>query len=400
MKAMKFEVNRQAMLEAAKSVSKVVPSFSTSEILKQILLESNDDTGEVYMTATNNEVSIQHKVIASVEESGSLLIDPRLLVGMMAKLEGDFISLFTPSDKPELLKVTSKRCTFQINCTDSRGYPRPTMPFPDESVIMTGICSLAKRTTFLVSKDETKPALQCVQVKLKNNAVHATASDGVRMMLVKDSAEHNDECEFLLPGRSLQVLASISRDDDVFEIGDIGREIVFVRGDMIFTIKKLIEGNFIDTATLLKNIKPIYITVVDVHKMKEALSLISVVALSGVTIKPINLVLSNNEIILQCDDDLTEGSSIIPSKVSQNTPDAGFYYDVSALIKLFNVVSGKVKLEIDARGIILIKTRSEAYLQAPVRPPEKKESTPVEQEEKCAKGAKNVKETKETKGVA
>jgi hypothetical protein len=183
-------------------------------------------------------------------------------------------------------------------------------------------------------------------------------------------------------------LASISRDDDVFEVGDIGREIVFVRGDMIFTIKKLIEGNFIDTATLLKNIKPIYVTVVDVHKMKEALSLISVVALSGVTIKPINLVLSNNEIILQCDDDLTEGSSIIPSKVSQNTPDTGFYYDVSALIKLFNVVSGKVRLEIDAKGIILIKTRSEAYFQAPVRPPAKKEPTSTKQdkekEKKCA----------------
>jgi len=399
---MKFEVNRQAMLEAAKSVSKVVPSFATSEILKQMLLESNEDTGEVYMTATNYEVSIQQKVIASVEESGALLIDPRLLVGMMSKLEGDFVSLSTEPNNPTLLKVTNGRCIFRIFCTDSRGYPKPTMPFPDESVIMTGICSLAKRTTFLVSKNDSRPALQCVQVKLKNNAVHAAASDGIgRMMLVKDSAEHSDEHEFLLPGRSLQVLASISSDDDVFEVDDIGREVVFVRGDMIFTIRKLMVGDFVDTAALLKKIEPIYVAIVDVAKMKEILSLISVVALSGVTIKPINLVMSNNEIILQCDDDLNAVTSVVATKISQNTPDTGFYYDISALMKLFNVVSGKVKLEIDAKGIILIKTRSEAYFQAPVRAPEKKEPAPKQDKDKeRTKGARNVKETKETKGVA
>jgi len=172
---------------------------------------------------------------------------------------------------------------------------------------------------------------------------------------------------------------------------------------MIFTIRKLIEDNFIDAATLLKSLKPIYVAIVDVAKMKEALSLISVVALSGATIKPINLVMSNNEIILQCDDDLSAISSVVSAKVSKNTPDTGFYYDVSALMKLFNVVSGKVRLEIDAKGIILIKTRSEAYFQAPVRPPEKKEKEPAPKQDKGkerAKGTKNVKETKETKGVA
>ena len=178
---MKLEINRQAMLEAAKTVAKVAPTNAPVDVLNGVLVECNEDTGEVYMTATNYEVSIQQKVTASVGESGAMLINARLLVDMMSKLEGEFVTL--SADKPSLLKVHGGRCTLQINCHSPKSYPKPIMPFPKESVLMTGICSLAKRTTFLVSKDESKPALQCVQVKFKNNAIHAAATDGTKMML-------------------------------------------------------------------------------------------------------------------------------------------------------------------------------------------------------------------------
>jgi hypothetical protein len=82
--------------------------------------------------------------------------------------------------------------------------------------------------------------------------------------------------------------------------------------------------------------------------------------------------------------------------VPQGTPDTGFYYDVSALLKLFQIINGKVKLEIDAKGFMFVKTRSEVYLQLPIRAPIKKEK-PVKEpkEQKRAKGAEDVKETKE-----
>ena len=369
---MKFEINRFAMLEAARSVSKVAPTTTHMPILRGVLVESNEDAGEVYMTATNHEVSIQHRVTASVGGNGTMLINARLLVDMLAKLEGEFVTL--SEDRPSVLKVTGGRCTFQIPCTSPEGYPKPVMPFPEENVIMTGICSLAKRTTFLVSSDENKPlALHCVQVKLKNSAVHATASDGNRMMLIKDSTEPTAEREFMLPGRSLQLLASISKDDDVFEVGDIGNGVAFVRGDMMFTIRKWITGDFIDANAIIKTLKPVYAAVADVGKMKEALNIISVGALAGNVRVPIKLVLTNGEILLRCNNDYSEASTAIPANVTHDTPDTGFFYDVSALLKLFQVVGGKVKLEIDARGFMLVKTRNEAYFQSPVRPPAKNE---------------------------
>jgi len=387
---MKFEVNRLMMLEAAKSVGKIVPSSSPVLMLRNILLESNEDTGEVYMTATNHEVSIQHKVAASVQERGAMLINPRLLMGMLSLLNGDFITF--SADNPEILKVTGGRCTYQIKCLSANGYPKPIMPFPEECALMTGICSLAKRTTFAVSTDEKKPVLQCVNIKLKNNAVHAEASDGVIMMLTKDSAEPTDVREFLLPGRSLQMLASISDDSDIFEVGDICNVIVFVRGDMIFTIKKFATGDFMDTTAVLKNFKPAYTAVAEVCKLKEALSLISIAALAGEDREPINLILSSGEIILRCNSDYSEASAEIPANISNDTPNTGFFYDVPALSKLFQVVNGKVKLEFDTNGFMLAKTRNEIYFQSPLRPKIKKANPFKKKKEKSAKGAEDMKE--------
>ena len=388
---MKFEINRKTMLEAAKNVAKIAPSSSPVDVLNGILIESNEETGEVYLTATNYEISIQQKVMASVKEGGAMLINARLLVGMMSMLEGEIVIL--SADRPELLKVIGDKCTYKINCLPSKSYPKPIMPFPEESALMTGICSLAKRTTFAVSKDESKPSLQCVQVKLKNNAVYATACDGIRMMLVKDSAEQTDEREFLLPGRALQTLAAASKDDDVFEVGDIGNEVVFVRGDMIFTIRKLDTGSYIDATAMVKKFEPIYAAVTDANKIKDALSLTEIGALSGKTKAPVNLILSDGEIILKCANDFNEISSTVAASISKDTPNTGFFYDVSALIKLFQVISGKVKLEMDAKGFMFVKTRSEVYLQAPMSAPAKvARSKDQDKQSNRAKGAEDVKD--------
>jgi len=343
---MKFEINRAIMLEAAKNVATVVPP--SAQILSNVLLECNDDTGEVFLTATNHEVSIQQKIMASVEEGGSILITPRMLTGMLSLLGSEFVA-FSGLDN-HVLKVTGGRCTYQIKCLSAKGYPKPVMPFPEECVIMSGIRSLAKRTTFAVGKDPYKLTMQCINVKIKNNAVHAAATDGVKMMLVKDSASPTEEREFLLPGRSFQMLASISTDEDVFEVGEIGNNIVFVRGDMLFTIRKLAAGEFMDTAAVIKNFKPEYTALTEAAKMKESLKLICVAAAIGDTPMPLNLALARGEIILRFSNDYSEADAVIPVKVPKETPDSGFYYDVSALEKLFNVVGGNVKIEINTNG--------------------------------------------------
>jgi len=61
---MKFEINRLAILEAAKNAARVAPVGTPADVLNGILIESNEDSREVFLTATNHAASIQQKVIA------------------------------------------------------------------------------------------------------------------------------------------------------------------------------------------------------------------------------------------------------------------------------------------------------------------------------------------------
>lgn len=101
---MKFEINRLEMLEAAKHAARVAPVRAPVDVLNGILVESIDDVSDVFLTATNFEVSIQQKVKASIEESGSMLVDPKLLVGMLTLLSGEYVTF--SADRPGEFKAT------------------------------------------------------------------------------------------------------------------------------------------------------------------------------------------------------------------------------------------------------------------------------------------------------
>jgi DNA polymerase-3 subunit beta len=364
---MQFEINRLELLGVAKNVARVTPTHAPVPILNAILLESHEDSGELFLTATNREVSIQQKLKASIGESGGVAIQPRLLVGALSRLEGEVVSFSAKA--PDVLRITDGKSIYEINGMSAKSYPKPVMPFPEETFRLSGICSLAKRTIFAIAKDSAKPVLQCVNVKIRQNAVHATACDGFKLMMVKDNAKSPDSRELLLPAQSLGILASISQDEYVFAVGDIGNEIAFVRENLLFTMRK-VPGEYIDTISIVKSIAPAYTAIADAEAIRKALVAISV----GANNEPANLVLSDQKIILRRLGEYSEAVSCIPASISNPTPEEGFYFNIHHLCSLFQVVNGRIRLELDAKGMICVKSRNEVYVQTPQRAPAVKKS--------------------------
>ena len=103
-----------------------------------------------------------------------------------------------------------------------------------------------------------------------------------------------------------------------------------------------------------------------------------------------NITLTDKQIIMRRNGDYSEAQSVVPANISQDTPDDGFHYDISVLVKLFQVIEGKVRMEFDARAFLLVKTRSEVYFQAPMRVPAKK-AQPANKD-KAAKGGEEMKQ--------
>jgi len=79
--------------------------------------------------------------------------------------------------------------------------------------------------------------------------------------------------------------------------------------------------------------------------------------------------MSGEQIVLQRNNDYSEAHTAVSAKIAMDTPDTGFHYGIANLVKLFQVIEGSVKIELDAKGIMLVKTRSEVYVQSPLLKP-------------------------------
>lgn len=379
---MEFIANRLELLELSKKVMRLANEASPIEALKGVYLESNEDSGEVSMITTNYEAAIFMKEKATVLRSGKLVINAKMLTGMLTLLSGDQVEFSATGNNT--VKVSSGTCVYNIACLSGEHYPKPVMPFPDEAVKLSGICSLAKKTVFATAKDNSKPALQCVCLKVRQNSAHAAACDGVRMMLVKGDAESSGEKEFLLPAGSFQILASISTDNDTFDVGLVGNEAVFTKNNMLFSIKQH-SGSYIDTNQIIQSIKPMYTAITNAGHLRQALDLVLV----GAGTMPVNLLFANDAICLKCDGDTGMSSSQTQANITGTMPEKGFLYNPAYLLKLFQVLDGTVKLDIDGKGMMLIRAKNEIYFQLPIiRAHSKKEKeTPKTEKETVKKDA-------------
>ena len=77
-------------------------------------------------------------------------------------------------------------------------------------------------------------------------------TESVRLKwLLHHGADGDKQCkgqiELLLPARSLKVLASLSNDSDVYEMGVTGKSLVFWSGTLLFSAR-LVEGKFPNTS--------------------------------------------------------------------------------------------------------------------------------------------------------
>lgn len=161
---MEFTANRMELLEMSKKVMKLANDSSPIEALKGIYVESDEDTGKVSMLTTNYEAAILMKEKASVARSGKIVFNAKMLTAVLASLSGENVEL---SADRGTLTIKADKTVFNLSCLSAANYPKPVMPFPDEAVKLKGICSLAKKTVFAVSKEESKGVLQCVSLKVK-----------------------------------------------------------------------------------------------------------------------------------------------------------------------------------------------------------------------------------------
>ena len=140
---MRFNINRNVLLEIFTSIYKVVPKESPMKELTCFLFEANEDDGFLYITATNLEVSVQRKVKVPIESGGSMLIDAKYIyefVQLLGDMEVDFTLV---NEGTEEIKAGSCVCVRKV--MNPKSYPKTVIPFPDTMSIAVTFSSAFSR---------------------------------------------------------------------------------------------------------------------------------------------------------------------------------------------------------------------------------------------------------------
>jgi len=360
---MKVIANRVELLALCKRAARLAKDASPLEELRGFLLEADADTGQLSVSATNMEVSLRSQMKADVRESGSIILNAKMGVGMLAMLPGDRVALYVQANRTLLL--AGGQAKYQIAVLPGRSYPPIELPFPTDTVQVSGVPSMARRTVFAASEDKDRASMQCVNLIFSEDGLKAVSSDGSRIMSAKGEVKGTGAVSMLVPARSLAMLAGMCTEEDVFSVGTTGKSIVYMKEGFIFSARRM-EGEYINTDALFNACQPLFTILTDGEELYKAVDSVTAFGETGSTVA---FHFEKDAIALSCSGDAGTANGKLEVISLAGTPDGTYYYAAQKLKECLRAMGGTMQLKVGKNGVLLLSAEQVSCLSVAQRAP-------------------------------
>ena len=364
-----------------KRATTIAPPDSPLDVLKGVLLESDSARKMLTVTSTNLEVALVEKIPCSAQEDGALVYSARTLTEMLQRLPEDTVEISRKENRGRMT-LTSGSVSYEVDVWDRGAFPKPDLPFPEDTVKVSGIPAVAQHTVFATAQDKDKPLLRCVNLMFTDAGLRAAGSNGMCIVTAKGDDQSTGDISLLVPALSLGKLAGMCKDEDEFRVGTTGKSIVFFKENFLFSAR-LMEGGYIDTNALLKTITNSFTVLTDTKEMREALSSVLSVAPDG----RVNLAFEDQKLVFRCSSDWGNASVGIDVIALTGAPTGSYWYSAKQLATCLKALGGTITLGIAQGGMLTISTQDAYYLQNVMRAPTAKKKSKKAIEPPAAKAA-------------
>lgn len=354
---MRVTINRQKLFGYLKSMIRIVPQSHKIMELVGFLVECNEDDGFVYITASNLETTIQRKFKANIEEGGSFVVAARMFFGITERMSGEDIMLEYDG---KLLGITSEQCRYDIPVLHSRNYPKPDIPFPDDLMKISGICSLYSKTSAAVGSDDKKPALTGIHLNVYSDTVQAASCDIHRLAVTENECDCGGKLSVTIPKRSFFYLANAVEDKDTLEFGLCGSSVVFMKPDMLFSTR-IIADPFLDIDRLLKMPDKKLVAKIKSVDMQTMVETVSMITSISEDTAPIALKLKENSVQVSVESTEAESSIDITAEVVDGDG-REFYYSARYFSDMLKVIRGDAELYMTTGGVLYVSDARSEYM--------------------------------------
>lgn len=377
---MKLNIDRKEALSAARKAALAAPENSPVAEFTGILLEADENTGQVSFFGTDLLTAIRCEMQADVEVGGSAVLNAQLLTGMLSLTNGERISMESVGNGLFCLKCQNTEYTVATLKPDL--LTKVKLPVPKTLVRLTGLRSLERLTTFAAAKKDPKQTLECVRLEIGKNSVRAAACDSRRLIETREKAESGGSLEFLLPAKSLHTLAGLVEDKEAVYLGIQDHSAIFFRPGLYFT-SRIVETPYLDVDTLLATPGK-YRALVESKAFQQAVETITA-ATDGYS--AIRLRFTPDKILLSCDgpDGLTASTQLETGVLNAMPGDTCFYYSASDFAQGIRLMEGMLALSVSQDGVLIAANGSEKYMLTPRRPAKRPEKAKGEEKKTAAK---------------
>jgi DNA polymerase-3 subunit beta len=240
---MKFECKKEELLNALETITPAINSKGATPILSNVLIDAQKT--KLIFTATSLDITLTTVLNIPVNETGILLIPAQKLIAIIKEFSTeDVINITSKEDKAITIKCGNS--VFKISCMPKDEYPKlPTIKENNSVTIIQQILkSLLSKISFAMLTDTSRPILCGILFKLTKDTLTMVATDAKRIAIVKTKIKNEEEKSFILPMKSVGILAKMLDKDEVTI--NIEKSRVSFNGKNTQFISNLIDGTFPD----------------------------------------------------------------------------------------------------------------------------------------------------------
>lgn len=235
-------------------VSRAVGGRTTLPVLNNVLLATDGE--RLKLSATNLEIGITTWVAARVEAPGELTVPARLLADFVNSLPAGQQIILEANDRSGSVHLHCARYDANMKGIDAAEFP--PIPAADDRPTIKLSASLLKemisQVAFSAARDESRPALTGVNLRVDDARLVMAAADGFRLAVREAELERGlpEKLDIIIPARSLMELARLlgDGDDDVEVTVTPNRSQVLFRvrseAGEVHLVSRLLEGQFPD----------------------------------------------------------------------------------------------------------------------------------------------------------
>ena len=250
---MEFTIEKESLLTNLKIVEKTTVTRGIQPVLSNILIDAAQDN-YITFAATDLDINIVSKTIASVQTPGKITLPAKKLSEIVSKL----------SNKPVVFKLNEETNVVNIECGNSKfeliGISAEEFPatiseeeLKDKECVeidLTPFMKSIKYTAFSAANYENRNIISGVYCSISEQVLEMAATDGNRLtrIIEKITNEKNAAITCVIPSKTLQEFSRVasflkdSQNEKHCMIIEKTR-IIFKTSSMIMT-SRLLEGEY------------------------------------------------------------------------------------------------------------------------------------------------------------